>query len=222
MKPSNLPVWITGVQAVTWLATGDVELTDMAPAPRAFAPQLETREQPSGTPASDSIDRKSLDLREWGDDWFFWLRIRSGSDLRKEMNQLCEAARSGAVATRRPDGLTPIDPGEWARSGLHEQSPGLLLMFTPDRADRIAPLFARDDLLKLPIAHIPLAAPSPHSSIPSTRGPKMHQRIREWRAAQPTHVLTLRQEEQVELCRRALSLPALTSRTFRRAINARG
>jgi len=223
VTPRDLPAWLTGVQAVTWLATGDVEWTMKAADQLGYASPLpRTREETSALekdPAKNPLNRAEAagDPTTW-DSWWTWLRVRSGSDLRNEKAQLLRAARSGAVATRRPDGVTPIDPGQWARCDLKERSPNLLLMVVPENGGEMAPLFARDDVTTLAEHESGVGGALQTGSLESRKHRLYRQILKVIDAT--AGAATMTRLRQADLCAKELKRP-VSDRTVRRALQSR-
>jgi hypothetical protein len=126
-----LPAWPTLHQAITWLATGDValalachprptgpvvDLSLIAP-PRQLSPVELARISGQGEVALRDADRAALAGLPWGwDNWFSFLRARSGSDLKTEVETLARAALAGEISARSFGRI--IYAAEWATGGL--------------------------------------------------------------------------------------------------------
>lgn len=148
-KNKSLPAWLTGMQALTWLVTGDAKLTA----------QTETDENKaaSGAAKSEIVGGPW----EWGGVSLHWLRIESGDHkvVKGALEDLVEAACAGAVeAIDSHDDRRSIPTKEWFGMTLDEDPNdfrwlAVLPKKPPARHHNIItrPLFKRDDVLKLAI-----------------------------------------------------------------------
>lgn len=146
-KNQSLPAWLTGMQALTWLVTGDAELTTQAGADKNKVASKKPNSEIFGGP------------EEWGGVSLTWLRIKSRDDkvVEAALNNLVNAACSGGVETiDSNEDRRGIPTKEWIGMTLDEdpkdfRSLGLFPRKPPSSQHIIKtrPLFKRDDVLKL-------------------------------------------------------------------------
>ncbi len=173
MNPNDLPEWLTGMQAITWVVTEDVawtlravpkrerETEKLQPInpPKSERVELGPREHGPVTPLSS--DQRAAEIGD-PDDWvggvtleLLQMRVGGSDAARHASNMLVVAARAGKLRAIEASGeMRPIDSKQWRAQILIEQPPGKLAMAPGDYRLRTANslqevLFARDDVLKL-------------------------------------------------------------------------
>jgi hypothetical protein len=171
---SDLPKWLTGMQAVTWLVTGNVELTQRAlpshvlstrsfapfDPPKAERPELAADQFGPQRPFSnEELNSFVGDPASWGGVTLFLLGLLANDDTApgRALGKLLQAVCAGRVATRLASGEQPLlDPARWSLMTLMEH-PGddrLLVMAEcthtlPNTETPQIPLFDRDCVLQL-------------------------------------------------------------------------
>jgi hypothetical protein len=174
MNANALPKWLTGMQVVTWLVTGNVELTQRALprqvlATRSFAPidppmadrpELPAEQfEPPRPFSSEELNSFVGDPEQWGGVTLFLLRILANDHTApsKAIGELLQAVCAGRVATRlAPGEQALLDPARWSLMTLMEH-PGddrVLVMAEcthtlPNNETPQIPLFDRDCVLQL-------------------------------------------------------------------------
>jgi hypothetical protein len=171
---SDLPKWLTGMQAVTWLVTGNVELTQRAlpshvlstrsfapfDPPKAERPELAADQFGPQRPFSnEELNSFVGDPASWGGVTLFLLGLLANDHTApgRALGKLLQAVCAGRVATRLASGEQPLlDPARWSEMTLMEH-PGddRVLVMTessytlPNKEMPQTPLFDRDDVLRL-------------------------------------------------------------------------
>jgi hypothetical protein len=174
MNASNLPKWLTGMQAVTWLVTANAELTQRALprhvlSTRSFAPFDPPKAERSELPADQFGPQRPFSNEElnsfvgdpalWGGVTLFLLGLLANDHTApgRALGKLLQAVCAGRVATRLASGEQPLlDPARWSEKTLMEH-PGddRVLVMTessytlPSKEMPQIPLFDRDDVLQL-------------------------------------------------------------------------
>ena len=171
---SDLPKWLTGMQAVTWLVTGNVELTQRAlprqvlttrsftpiDPPKAERPELPAEQFGPPRPFfNEELNSLVGDPEQWGGVTLFLLRVLANDRTApgRALGRLLQAVCAGRVATRLASGEQPLfDPARWSEMTLIEH-PGddRVLVMTessytlPNKGMPQIPLFDRDHVLRL-------------------------------------------------------------------------
>ena len=156
MRPQDLPDWLKGFQALTWLATGEPDLVMGKRAVfRGNVRIQDSNKRPAeskATPAELRKVRTQMDL-DYPDPWggpseqFLWTYCGDPKIVRKALGTLLSAARGGAVRTIDEKHCEPISPAVWgAHTLLHSWGPEAVLnMCSVDgRPIDIVPLFSRN------------------------------------------------------------------------------
>jgi hypothetical protein len=199
MNTQDLPEWLVGAEAITWLATGNTVLTQEASKVRTYATsgrklpvskdvalRLVKLKQLHGIGIEGTNPKISEDQRDglagkpegWAGGWWEWLRIRAGSDLNREFRRLYEAVCAGKVKARFEG--KDISRTTWRDYRFSERFPNVLLMslhsaFLADNANYHdkEPEFSRDEVLRL-------RAPSNAQNVEGTSGQSNEKKAMIW------------------------------------------
>ena len=162
MLPTDMPLWLSAMQAVTWLVTRDPRLTMRALGRGGHddlalrgAGDTSTPELPPDQTGLSAADRAGLagDPDDWGGVTLPWLAIRQGDAEapRRAVRDLMIAVRAGKVDSLMIHGEFPAHG--WSRLTLRETDIGdgfvVELRDAPSVSGRHAvAVFARDDLMR--------------------------------------------------------------------------